>query len=205
MAQIKPKTILQTYLEHQGLNQLEQRHQKCQKQSRSPAALTNESIGWQPVDCLKKKLVEPVELIAHPVDQLRKILKFWHNVPWRIRNPIKKRCVIPSSDNGEMTKTSQCVLSWSPTELRLRKPQPLSHRMIRTKESTMTTLHNGPNACTKLDRRWTHMGSKNRLSPTKAPWSWHTRIEYGRHPQDICKWQWTKLRIYTNTNQEHTS
>ena len=31
MAQIGPKTILQSYMEHQGSNQPEKGHQKCQK------------------------------------------------------------------------------------------------------------------------------------------------------------------------------
>ena len=47
-------------------------------------------------------LDEPVELDAN---WLQKILKIWHNVPGRIRNPWKKQCVIPSSDEGDMTKT----------------------------------------------------------------------------------------------------
>ena len=53
-----------------------------------------------------KKLIESDESVAYPIDQLRKILKFWYNVPWRIRNLTKKWCTIPSSDEGEMTKTS---------------------------------------------------------------------------------------------------
>ena len=61
MAQIEPKTILQTYLEHQDSNQPEKGHQKCQKQIRSPVTPTNQSTA-------SKKLVEPVEPVTHPVD-----------------------------------------------------------------------------------------------------------------------------------------
>ena len=65
MAQIEPKTILQTYLEHQGSNQPEKGHQKCQKQSRLPATPTNLSTsslkktcrtGW--ADCPSDRPVD---------------------------------------------------------------------------------------------------------------------------------------------------
>ena len=47
-------------------------------------------------------LDEPVELDANRFQQ---ILKIWQNVLGRIRNPWKKWCAIPSSDEGDMTKT----------------------------------------------------------------------------------------------------
>ena len=40
---------------------------------------------------------------VYPID---KILKFYKNVPWRVRNLTKTWCVILSSDEGEMTKIS---------------------------------------------------------------------------------------------------
>ena len=39
-------------------------------------------------------------------------------------------------------------------------------------------------------------GPKNWLSPSRAPWPWHTKIGCGRHPQDTCKCQGIKLRVY---------
>ena len=48
-------------------------------------------------------LDEPVELDAN---RFQKILKIWQNVPGRVRNPWKKWCIIPSSEKGDMIKTS---------------------------------------------------------------------------------------------------
>ena len=54
-------------------------------------------------------LDEPAKL-AEPdsnwSNRLQKILKIWQNVPGRVRNPWKKRCAIPSLNEGAMIKTS---------------------------------------------------------------------------------------------------
>ena len=60
----------------------------------------------------------------------------------------------------------------------------------------MTAFHNGPNACTKLNHRWTQVRSENQLSPIRAPWPWPTKIGCRWHPWDTCKCQRTKLRAY---------
>ena len=60
----------------------------------------------------------------------------------------------------------------------------------------MMTFHNGLNARTKSNHKWTHVRFENQLSPTRALWSWHTNIGPRQHPQDTCKWQGTKLRVY---------
>ena len=54
MAQIEPKTIPQTYLEHPGSNQPETEHQKSQKQCRYQQP---RRISWLP----QKNFVEPIE------------------------------------------------------------------------------------------------------------------------------------------------
>ena len=75
MAQIGPKTIFQTYLEHPGLNQSEQGHKKyqnkviCQQPQRTSQPIANRSTT-------SKKLVELVEPVSHLVYWLIKILKF---------------------------------------------------------------------------------------------------------------------------------
>ena len=71
--------------------------------------------------------------------------------------------------------------------------------MIWTKELAMTSFHNGLNARTKSNHRWTHVRSENWLSPTRAPWPWHTKIGYGWNPQDTCKCQGAKLRVYRSS------
>ena len=43
-------------------------------------------IGQSP----KKKLDEPIEPVDHPIDRLRKILKFWHNIPKKNKESNKK-------------------------------------------------------------------------------------------------------------------
>ena len=65
---------------------------------------------------------------------------------------------------------------------------------------TMMPFHNRPNAHTKSNHRWTHVRSKNRLSTTRAPWQWHRKIRCEEHPQDTCKCQGIKLRVYNWSN-----
>ena len=55
-------------------------------------------------------LVEPVESVPNQFNRLIKILKIYHNIPRRIRNPTKKKWrSIPSQDEGESVETMQCV------------------------------------------------------------------------------------------------
>ena len=54
---------------------------------------------------------EPAEPDANWSNRWKQILKFWQNVPSRVRNPLKKWCMIPSSEEGDMIKTitkNQC-------------------------------------------------------------------------------------------------
>ena len=71
--------------------------------------------------------------------------------------------------------------------------------MIWTKELAMTSFHNGLNARTNSNHRWTLVRSENRLSLTRDPWPWHTKIGCGWHPQDTCKCQGAKLRVYRSS------
>ena len=64
-------------------------------------------------------------------------------------------------------------------------------------ELTMMAFHNEPNAHSRSNHRWTHVRSESQLRPTRASWSWHTKIGCGQHPQHTCKYQGTKLRVYT--------
>ena len=57
------------------------------------------------------------------LSRLRKNLKFWYNIPWRTRSPLKKWCAIPSTDEGDMIETSPSapysnLLLWTPIELK---------------------------------------------------------------------------------------
>ena len=56
---------------------------------------------------------------------LRKTFKFWQNVPSIVRNPLKKRCMIPSSEEGDMIKTitkNQCSTPAEPAEPAANQP-----------------------------------------------------------------------------------
>ena len=54
---------------------------------------------------------EPAEPDANWSNRWKKILKIWQNVPSRVKNQLKKWCVIPSSEEGDMIKAitkNQC-------------------------------------------------------------------------------------------------
>ena len=49
----------------------------------------------------------PIELVPNQFIRLRKNLKLYQKIPWRIRNLKKKWCSIPSLNEGEQAKTMQ--------------------------------------------------------------------------------------------------
>ena len=123
-----------------------------------------------------------LNLVDRLIDRLRKILKFWYNIPWRIRNPTKKP--VHNSEFGwgryDQNKPRCSVFEPAPTnsnwtEVLGETSLPSFSMMWTTKELAMIALQNELHTPTTLDRRWTYTRFKNRSSLKGGSWRCHTK------------------------------
>ena len=73
---------------------------------------------------------EPAEPDANWSNWWKKIMKIWQNVPSIVINPLKKWCMISSSEEGDMIKTITKNQCYTPAELMNRLKRLLTSRPV---------------------------------------------------------------------------